>query len=131
MRYKEKVLFFITTLLILNISWLAIIFAQEQWSSGVGATACCWNLEDWTASMLPSRPTIVIGNDGQFTSTNGVVGGSGSESDPYIIEKLVIDASSQDGIYNLGPLIFLYLRFLRANAQSTTGSGLTPRSMSQ
>jgi hypothetical protein len=46
----------------------------------------------------------VIGNDGQFTSTNGVVGGSGSESDPYIIEKLVIDASSQDGIYNLGPL---------------------------
>ena len=45
------------------------------------------------------EPIYIFGNDG-FTSKNGVVSGSGSADDPYIIEGWYIDASSTDyGIY--------------------------------
>ena len=39
---------------------------------------------------------IVIEDDEQFTKANGVVSGSGTETDPYIIEGWTIDASSWD-----------------------------------
>ncbi len=45
----------------------------------------------------PHDPIYIIGND-DFTSENGVTGGSGTSSNPYIIEGWEIDASSQDGI---------------------------------
>lgn len=40
--------------------------------------------------------TIRIQSDDEFTAVNGVVGGSGTESDPYVIEGWTIDASSSD-----------------------------------
>jgi parallel beta-helix repeat protein len=42
-------------------------------------------------------PIYINGND-DFTSENGVTGGSGSSSDPYIISGWEINASFQDGI---------------------------------
>ena len=42
-------------------------------------------------------PIYINGND-EFTSENGVTGGSGKSTDPYIIEDWLIDTSSQDGI---------------------------------
>lgn len=39
---------------------------------------------------------IRIRSDDQFTPANGVVGGSGTQADPYIIEGWTIDASSCD-----------------------------------
>jgi hypothetical protein len=41
---------------------------------------------------------IRIQNDYQFTAANGVVSGSGTVSDPYIIENWAIDASGANGI---------------------------------
>ena len=45
----------------------------------------------------PHDPIYIDGND-NFTSENGVTGGSGTYSDPYIIEDWEIDASSKHGI---------------------------------
>lgn len=39
---------------------------------------------------------ILIDSDSKFTAANGVVSGSGTRADPYIIEGWVIDASSCD-----------------------------------
>ncbi len=46
---------------------------------------------------IPHEPIYINGND-EFTSENGVNGGSGTNNDPYIIENWEIHASSQDGI---------------------------------
>lgn len=46
-------------------------------------------------------PIIIAGNEG-FTDVNGVVSGSGSASDPYIISGWDINASSANGIEIIG-----------------------------
>ncbi len=48
-------------------------------------------------SLQPHSPILVDGNQG-FTFANGVVGGSGTVTDPYVIEGWDIDASSSTGI---------------------------------
>ncbi len=45
----------------------------------------------------PHDPIYIHGND-DFTSENGVTSGSGTSSDPFVIEDWEIEASSQDGI---------------------------------
>ena len=45
---------------------------------------------------------ICIQSDDQFTSANGVVSGSGTQANPYIIEGWTIDASSAGGTTNAG-----------------------------
>lgn len=47
--------------------------------------------------LTPHDPILIVG-DNNFTPVNGVVAGSGTENDPYIIERWVIDASSADGM---------------------------------
>jgi parallel beta-helix repeat protein len=49
------------------------------------------------AALTPHDPIYLNGND-NFTSANGVVGGSGTADDPYIIDGWNINASSADGI---------------------------------
>ncbi len=49
------------------------------------------------ASLTPHAP-IVISSNADFTAANGVIGGSGIWSDPYVIEGWVIDASTSTGI---------------------------------
>jgi parallel beta-helix repeat protein len=46
---------------------------------------------------------IVIMDDSEFTSANGVTGGSGTASDPYIIEGWEIDATS--GMYGVAIMV--------------------------
>jgi len=48
---------------------------------------------------LTSHGPIYIDGDEDFTSANGVVAGSGTESDPYMIKNWVIDASGNRGIW--------------------------------
>jgi len=43
----------------------------------------------------PHKPIEIVGDDG-FTRSNGVVRGSGSQSDPYVIENWVINAKGYD-----------------------------------
>jgi hypothetical protein len=50
-----------------------------------------------TSIFSPHDPIYINGND-DFTSENGITGGSGTSNDPYIIENWEIDASTQDGI---------------------------------
>jgi parallel beta-helix repeat protein len=49
-------------------------------------------------SVLSAHSTIYISSDSQFTTANGVVRGSGSQSDPYVIENWSINAARADGI---------------------------------
>jgi len=55
-----------------------------------------------TASLHSKSPTahapISIDSNSDFTSANGVTSGSGTETDPYIIENWDINASSANGI---------------------------------
>ena len=51
-----------------------------------------------TASAYTVRAPIYIDGDDDFTPLNGVTGGSGTPSDPYIIEGWDIDAGEEDGI---------------------------------
>ena len=49
---------------------------------------------------LQPHDPIYIGDDGDFTTENGVISGTGTEEDPYIIEGWEIDATdSPYGIY--------------------------------
>ena len=45
-----------------------------------------------------SRGPITIRGDSEFTAGNGVTGGSGTESDPYLIEGWEISAESSNGL---------------------------------
>jgi parallel beta-helix repeat protein len=49
------------------------------------------------AAPSPRAPIYIVG-DNSFTPANGVTGGSGTASDPYIIENWAIDASGANGI---------------------------------
>ena len=51
-----------------------------------------------TASAYTVRAPIYIDGDDDFTPLNGVTGGSGTPSDPYIIEGWDIEAGEEDGI---------------------------------
>ncbi len=51
----------------------------------------------FTSTYIPHDPIYINGNN-NFTSENGVTGGSGAYNDPYVIEDWDINAGSQDGI---------------------------------
>jgi parallel beta-helix repeat protein len=48
--------------------------------------------------LLTLHPPIYIVGNNQFTNANGVVSGSGTKNDPYIIENWEINASNDNGI---------------------------------
>ena len=48
---------------------------------------------------LGAHDPICIDGDLEFTLANGVIGGSGTENDHYIIEDWDINASTANGIY--------------------------------
>ncbi len=50
------------------------------------------------ANAFTPHPPIVINGNGEFTAPNGVTGGSGTDSDPYIIEGWEIAATTAYGI---------------------------------
>ncbi|MGA1822822.1 MAG: right-handed parallel beta-helix repeat-containing protein [Thermoplasmatota archaeon] len=53
----------------------------------------------YDGSILKDRSPIKIDGNSDFTSANGVSSGSGTESDPFIIENFRIDASEETGIF--------------------------------
>ena len=68
------------------------------------AQAFLLNFESVPANATPdpeyvSRATIFIEGDDNFTAANGVVAGSGTAEDPYVIENWAIDASGAHGIH--------------------------------
>jgi parallel beta-helix repeat protein len=100
MGYKISLLF-VAVLLLSQVSWVQPVAGLEEWTPTVGASASWQTLEAWSYPQPPpppARPPICITGDNEFTSANGVVGGDGSENNPFIIENWVIDASQADGI---------------------------------
>jgi parallel beta-helix repeat protein len=103
-----------------NSDWLSIEWSTET-DCVVGGvpmslTSCWVNITvsdgdssdylNWTINVNPPvfdgftpHATIKIEGDSDFTFANGVVGGSGTRSDPYIIEGWNISAYSSTGIY--------------------------------
>jgi parallel beta-helix repeat protein len=85
------------------------------------------------------RGPIRIRSDDQFTGTNGVVSGSGTQADPYIIEGWTIDASSCDtsvwpyikvGIIVSNTLKYFVIRDCQVENAGEYGAGISLGSMS-
>lgn len=66
-------------LIIAAVAWIAVQSAEH------------------TPKYVTHKPISITGN-GEFTEANGVVGGSGTPSDPYVIEGWDINAASATGI---------------------------------
>ena len=60
-----------------------------------------------------SHAPILITDNSQFIAANGVASGSGTASDPYIIEGWDINATSSDGIYILDTTAQFIVRHCR------------------
>src|SRR5207245_10219241 len=63
----------------------------------VSITLVLPHIEVQGVSLSPHAP-IVIKTNSDFTTPNGVVGGTGSQNDPYLISDWQIDAGSVSGV---------------------------------
>ncbi|MCJ2512118.1 MAG: right-handed parallel beta-helix repeat-containing protein, partial [Candidatus Thermoplasmatota archaeon] len=63
-----------------------------------------------TVSAYAAHDPIYISGDTEFTSANGVAGGSGTASDPYIIEGWDIDATTAHGIWIEDTSVYFTIR---------------------
>jgi len=81
---------------------IGLVFAPY---TNAGINEASFNRSQYT----PHDPIYINGND-DFTSENGVTGGSGASSDPYVIEGWEIEASSMDGITIRNVSVFFEIR---------------------
>ena len=72
------------------------------------------------ADQSPHTP-IAIDGDAGFTSANGVVSGSGTDADPYIIEEWSISGSSADGVRIQNTNAHFVLRRIIVHGPGTPG----------
>ena len=91
MEKMRKIAFSRFTTTAVPLIFTAILIAQFIIFPGSGT-------EGESSSLTPHDP-IFINGDAEFTPANGVVGGSGTVEDPYIIEGWDIDASTATGIH--------------------------------
>jgi hypothetical protein len=68
-------------------------------------------------------PIYIHGND-NFIGENGVTGGSGTSSDPYVIEGWEINASSQDGVIIKNTSVFFEIKDCYVHGGGTTHDGI-------
>ncbi|MEM4161086.1 MAG: right-handed parallel beta-helix repeat-containing protein, partial [Thermoplasmata archaeon] len=82
---------FVLAILVLNIgavhTWQHMGCKHLNPKTGLGTTS-----KEMEVKGIPHAPIHINGNS-EFTSTNGVTGGSGTENDPYIIEGWDIDGN--------------------------------------
>lgn len=74
-----------------------------------------------TSHYIPHNRIVIDGND-DFTTANGVSGGSGTPSDPYVIEGWIIDDSTGNGIEIRNTTAFLIIRDVFLNPFGGTSS---------
>jgi len=70
--------------------------------------------------VIPHEPIYIDGND-NFTETNGVVSGDGTESNPYIIEGWDINASTTNGIEIKNTDVYFIIRNCEIHNNSDGG----------
>ena len=68
-------------------------------------------------------PICIIGDD-DFTAANGVVGGSGTTEDPYIIEGWEIYAAASNGVYVEGAASSFVIRDVRVYSDGGEETGI-------
>ena len=73
------------------------------------------------AGSVPHGP-IVISDDAGFNSTNGVVSGTGTASDPYVIRDWSINASDEPGLFISNTERHFIVTNITIYSPSTTGS---------
>ena len=71
-------------------------------------------------AFTPHAPIVIYG-DGDFTAANGVTGGSGIPSDPYIIEGWEFDSSAGQGICLQGTTAHVVIRGNSVHETSWSG----------
>ncbi|MDI6856670.1 MAG: right-handed parallel beta-helix repeat-containing protein, partial [Candidatus Thermoplasmatota archaeon] len=91
---KWKMTFIISILAGILVLSAIIMFVGN--SGGAAVTAV--KSESNSKTLTSHAPIYIDGNDDFIVGQNGVVSGSGTESDPYIIENWDIDASTAYGI---------------------------------
>ncbi|MEM3444536.1 MAG: right-handed parallel beta-helix repeat-containing protein [Thermoplasmata archaeon] len=115
--YCKVLAVFVLALLVLS----AVPFLTWQ---GRSASVIKINASTEKIKYTPRGPIHINGN-ANFTSANGVTGGSGTESDPYIIEGWEIDANG--GTYAIWiENTSAYFVIRNCNVSNATSSGSTP-----
>ncbi len=87
----------IATSILLGVLALAFAFEEDHWDKG-------------NTKSYAERAPIEIGGDGNFTAENGVVSGSGTASDPFVIGGWEINASQQTGVHIMDTTAHFTLR---------------------
>jgi len=95
---------------------VALVLAAASLAISIG-------IPDRVAAYVP-HPTILIVGDSGFTPGNGVTGGSGTPSDPYIIEGWEINASAADGIAILTTTAHFVIRNVSIHSGGWTYVGI-------
>ncbi|PJB20862.1 MAG: hypothetical protein CO114_08400, partial [Euryarchaeota archaeon CG_4_9_14_3_um_filter_38_12] len=90
MRKTALVISIIAGILVLS---AVVAIAGNERSAAVTET----KIESNSRTLTPHAPIYIEGNAG-FTPENGVVSGSGTEGNPYIIQNWDIDASTAHGV---------------------------------
>jgi len=73
--------------------------------------------------LTPRAPIYIYGND-NFIPANGVVGGSGMENDPYIIENWDISAGGAHGIWIISTTAYFIIRNCRVEDGGSNYGGI-------
>ncbi len=71
-----------------------------------------------------SHGPILIEGDSAFTPANGVTGGTGTVSDPYVIEGWDIDAASADGILVRNTTAYFMIQNVSVHSGGSSWSGI-------
>ncbi|HEY4705409.1 MAG TPA: NosD domain-containing protein [Thermoplasmata archaeon] len=75
------------------------------------------------SAYVPRAPILIVGDAG-FTPDNGVTGGSGTPTDPYVIEGWGIDASFATGISIANTLAHAVIRNVSVSGGDVTYDGV-------
>jgi len=101
-------------------------YKQNSFTFSCGTTTSYANpraiMADAISSGLQPHDPITIGGNGQFTSSNGVTGGSGTASDPYIISGWDI---SSGGIIIFNTRAFFVIRHVYIHSVRGLGVSLS------
>jgi len=83
-----------------------------------GAVGDAGNVSEIRAAHAP----IYIDGNGAFTYANGVAGGSGTQSDPYVIQNWEIDCENAHGIFITNTTAYFVIRNVRITHQNETSA---------
>lgn len=75
------------------------------------------------SAYIPHSPILIDGND-NFTSANGVIGGSGTSSDPYIIEGWEINTTLEHGVHVRNTDAYFVIRDMYVHSSELIYSGI-------